>query len=155
MLHLLSHKGRDVCGFHLEGTVVCPKVDGICDAGASALVDHFGRLWARDVELEVGIFLPVAEKQWELEKESVVGVAQSGQGLWTGITIQAALEALAGTHKLLPSFEAVWVGLLGKRESNGQHLSERVYAFRTMNDPQHTTSALSFLISTLSSSEPP
>lgn len=75
-VNLLSHEMRDMSGLHLEGAVVGPEVDRVCDAGAASLVDHLRGLWARDVELEVGILLPVAEQERELDEESVVRIAQ-------------------------------------------------------------------------------
>lgn len=134
MVYLLSHEGCNVCSFHLEGAVVCPKVDRVCDAGATALVDHLSRLWARDVEFEVGIFLPVAEEKGKLEEESVVGVAQGGQGLGTGVSVQAALETFAGAHKLLPGFEAVWIGFLWKREAKVSIFPAHMSAYRSANN---------------------
>lgn len=70
---------RVMGGLHLERAVVCPEVDRVGDAGAASLVDHLCRLWARNVELEIGIFLPVSKKERELEQESVVCVAQGGK----------------------------------------------------------------------------
>jgi hypothetical protein len=87
-------------GFHLERTVVCPQVYRVGDAGATALIDlghqstrqhrgntqdlvarglypyHLGRLWTGYIELEVGIFLPVAEEEGKLEQESIVGISE-------------------------------------------------------------------------------
>lgn len=37
---------------------------------------HISRFRASDVELHVGIFLPVSEEQGELEQESIVGIAE-------------------------------------------------------------------------------
>lgn len=44
---------------------------------------NFGRLWARDVELEAGVLLPIAEEKGELQQEAVVGIAECGKGMWT------------------------------------------------------------------------
>lgn len=87
LLYLLSHEMGNVGSLHFEGAIVCPKVDGVGDAGATALVDHLCGLWARDVEFEVGILLPVSEEKGKLEQESVVGVAQGGQSLGTGVPV--------------------------------------------------------------------
>lgn len=111
-MYLLSHKRGNVRCLHLKGAVVCPEVDRVGDAGATALVDHLSGLWARDVELEVGIFLPVAEEKGKLEEEAVVGIAQGSQGAGARVSVQTTLEGLAGADELLPGFEAVRVGLL-------------------------------------------
>lgn len=60
--YLLSDQMRGVCCLHLERAIGGPEVDAIGDASAAALIYHLGRLWAGNVELEVGIFLPVTEK---------------------------------------------------------------------------------------------
>lgn len=84
-VNLLSdHIGIVTClGF--EGAVICPDVDGDTDARDSTLIDllrpqylscpnhtrtgpvsyHFSRFCAADGELEVGIFLPISEEEWE------------------------------------------------------------------------------------------
>lgn len=115
MFYLLSDEMRVMGGLHLERAVVCPEVDRVGDAGAASLVDYLCRLWAGDVELEVGILLPVTKEEGELEKESVVCVAQGGKGLGAGVSIQAALEAFASANQLLPCLEAVGVGFLYER----------------------------------------
>ena len=51
---------------HLEGAVLCPQIDRMADARDAPLVDHFGRLWASNVEFEVGILLPVSEQEGKL-----------------------------------------------------------------------------------------
>lgn len=93
--------------FHLKGTILCPQIDRVGDAGASSLVHldmpirtkstcdsrveicpyHFGRLGARDVEFEISILLPVAEQQRKLEEESIVCGAKGGQGLWARVSV--------------------------------------------------------------------
>lgn len=75
-VNLLSHEMCDMSGLHLEGAIVGPEVDRVGNASAASLVDHLGRLWAGDVELEVGILLPVPEQEGELDEESVVCIAQ-------------------------------------------------------------------------------
>lgn len=118
-------------GFHLEGAVLGPQVDRVGDASATSLVDliaasallgqvknrtihayHFGRLWARDVEFEVGILLPVAKQQREFEEESIVGVAECCQSLGARVPIQSTLKALAGPDQFLPVLEAVGIRFL-------------------------------------------
>lgn len=71
-------------GLHLEGAIIGPQVDRVGDTRASTLIYldepvsrcnsfadmqgsenhpyYFCRLWPRDVELEIGIFLPVTEE---------------------------------------------------------------------------------------------
>ena len=145
-LYLLSHKVGSVSGLHLEGTVLGPQIDRVGDAGAASLVDlvgtsaldspadtkrnpayHFGRLGTGDVELEVGILLPVTEEQRELEEEPVVRVAKSRQCLWTRVAIETAFEALAGADQFLPVLKVVRVGFLGTRcaVSRGGYISSR------------------------------
>lgn len=46
----------------LEGTIVCPQINRIRDAGHSALIDQLCGLSTSNGELEVGILLPVAEE---------------------------------------------------------------------------------------------
>lgn len=103
---------RDMGCLHFEGAVISPKVDRVGDAGATSLVDHLCGLWARDVELKVGIFLPVSKEKRELEQEPVVCVAKGGKRLGAGVSVQATLEALAGANQFFPSLEAVGVGFL-------------------------------------------
>jgi hypothetical protein len=77
---------------HLEGTVICPKINRGRDARYTALVDlstispvvtkqlqceayHLSRLCAANRELEIGILLPISKEQRELVEEAVVDVA--------------------------------------------------------------------------------
>lgn len=114
--YLLSDQLWNVCRLHLERTVLGPQVDRICDARAAPLINHLGRFRACDCKLEVGIFLPVSEEEWEFEEESVVGVAEGGERLRAGVAREATVEGLAGPNKLLPVLEAVWVGVLQQSE---------------------------------------
>ncbi len=146
-LYLLSHKVGSVSGLHLEGTVLGPQIDRVGDAGAASFVDlvgasalvssagtkrnpayHFGRLWAGDVELEVGVLLPVAEEQRELKEETVVRVTESRQCLRAGVAIETAFEALAGADQFLPVLKVVRVGFLDARctVSTGVSISRNV-----------------------------
>ena len=115
MIYLLSDEMRDMGSLHFEGAVIGPEVNRVGDTGASPLVHHLCRLRARDVELEIRIFLPVSEQEGELEQESVVCVAQGGKSLGTGVPVQAALEAFACANQFLPILEAVRVGFLLKQ----------------------------------------
>ncbi len=101
-------------GLHLEGAVLGPQVDRVGDAGATSLVHHLGRFGSGDVEFEVGVLLPVAEEERELEQEAVVGVAQGGQGLRAGVAAQAAVEGLACPDQLFPALEVVRIGVLSR-----------------------------------------
>lgn len=86
----------------LEGAVICPKVNGNTNAGNAALVNlsgissalfrrrifynnvshHLSGLSTANRELEIGIFLPVAEEEREAGEESVVCVSGCGNRLW-------------------------------------------------------------------------
>lgn len=44
---------------------------------------HFSGLGPSYGKFEVGIFLPIAEKQREFGKEAIVCVSRSGYSLWT------------------------------------------------------------------------
>lgn len=116
---------------------------------------HFGRLGTGDVELEVGILLPVAKEQRELEEEAVVGVAESRQSLGTRVPIETAFEALAGSDQLLPIFEIVGIGFLRTRPDVSDVFRKRTGSPQSQRARQLTSSALSRLISAFSSSEPP
>jgi hypothetical protein len=89
--YLLSNDDRIMTGLHLKGTVICPQIHRVTNRSHSALVNlhpseiylliprpcalvtyHFCRFSAGNVELEVGIALPVHEKEWELCEETVV-----------------------------------------------------------------------------------
>jgi len=48
---------------------------------------HLCRLRAGNVELEVGILLPVTKKERKLEQEAVVRIAKRCQGLGAGIAV--------------------------------------------------------------------
>jgi hypothetical protein len=122
-----------VSGLHLEGTVLGPQIDRVGDTGAASLIylmsvsawlrltmvhertDHFGGLGSGNVELEVRILLPVAEKQRKLEEEAIVRVAERRQGLGTRVAVESAFQALAGANELLPALEVVGVGILSTR----------------------------------------
>lgn len=117
MFYLLSDEVCDMGSLHFEGAVIGPEVDRVGDAGASPLVYHLCGLRARDVELEIRIFLPVSEEERELEQEPVVCVAQGCKSLGTGVSVQAALEAFACTNQFFPSLEAVRVGFLLKQRN--------------------------------------
>jgi hypothetical protein len=73
---------------------------------------HLCRFRAGDIELEVRILLPVTEKQRELQKESVVGIAEGSEGLRTRVAIKPPFLSFASTDELLPGFEAIAVGFL-------------------------------------------
>src|SRR4051812_25649214 len=114
-----------VSSFHLEGAILCPQIDRIGDASASSLVHldmhvrtrpisekragfcpyHFGRLGTRDVEFEIGILLPVAEQQGELEKESIVCGAEGCQSLRARVSVETAFESFTGAYQLFPVLE--------------------------------------------------
>lgn len=51
---------------------------------------HFRSLSAGDGELEVGILLPVAEKQREFAQEAIVDTPESRDGLGTRVPVDAA-----------------------------------------------------------------
>lgn len=74
-LYLLSDHIRVVTCLHLEGAVIRPQVDGVRDAGHSPLVDHFRRLRPRDRELQVSVFLPVSEQEWELGEKAIIDLS--------------------------------------------------------------------------------
>lgn len=102
---------------------------------------HLGRLGSCNVELEIGVLLPVAKEQGKFEKESVVGIAQSPQGLGAGVAVQAALQTLAGAYKLLPVLEVIGIGVLQAQQmlANGP-LVETAGATLAMSQSR-TTSA--------------
>lgn len=75
-VYLLSYKVGDVGRFHLERAIFGPEVNRVGDAGATSLVDNLGRFGPSDVELEVGVLLPVAKQEGEFEQEAVVRVAK-------------------------------------------------------------------------------
>lgn len=77
-----------------------------------SITHHFCRFGSRDVELRVGILLPVSEQEWKFGEESVVGVAKSGQRLRTGIAIEVALGILGRLDQVLPMFKVIWIGFL-------------------------------------------
>ena len=112
--HLLSDEMRDMGGLHLKGAVVGPEVDRVGNASTASLVDHLCRLGTRDVELQIGIFLPVSEEGGELEEITVVGVAQRRQGLGARVSVQATVESFASFDEVLPALEAVGIRLLSK-----------------------------------------
>lgn len=51
---------------------------------------HLSRLGSGDVELHVGIFLPVAEEERKLEEETIVGIAERGQRLGARVAIETS-----------------------------------------------------------------
>lgn len=65
-----------------------------------------------NVELHVGIFLPVSKQQGKLDEESVVGIAKRRKRLRAGVAVQTALERLAALDQVLPVFKVVRVRLL-------------------------------------------
>lgn len=120
---------------HLKGAVICPQIDRVGDTCATTLIHlyqsvskqsrdcedigaqgdrpyYFCRLRSGNVELEVGILLPVAEKEGELEEEAVVGIAQGSESMWTRIAVQTTFESLACADQLLPVLEVVRIGFL-------------------------------------------
>jgi len=122
---------------HLEGAIRRPKIHAVLYTGASSFVDlnqvsylrdiqrtrgeqkeiisftyHLCRLGTGNVELKIGILLPVAEKQWKLEEKSVVSIAQGSEGLRTGVPIETTLLSLASTDKFLPRIKVVGVCFL-------------------------------------------
>lgn len=128
---------------------------------------HLGRLGPRDVELEVGIFFPVAEQQWELEEEAIVGIAERCQGLRAGVAVKPPFLGLACSNELLPGLEIVGVGFLltrrrlawsnngGGNSSSSSSSNAQRSRLEASGWTALTTSASSFLISTFSSSEAP
>lgn len=95
---------------HLEGAVVRPQVDRIGDACASSFIDHLGRLGAGDIELHVGIFLPVSEEKRKLDEESIVGIAEGRKSLGARVAIQATLQCLTSLDEVLPVLEVIGIG---------------------------------------------
>ena len=55
---------------------------------------HLSRLGVANREFEIGIFLPVSEKERELGKEAVVDVANEFDGRWARVARDAAFEVL-------------------------------------------------------------
>lgn len=83
-----------------------------CLAPAQAsTTHHLRRFGPRDVELLVGILLPVAKEKGELKEETIVGVAESSDGLRARVSVEGAVH-LARADKLLPGLEAVGIGVL-------------------------------------------
>lgn len=97
---------------HLERAVLRPEIYRVCDASAPPLIHHLGRLGARDVELQIGILLPVSEEERELEEESVVGIAKHGKRLRARIPRQPTLERFACPDELLVGVEVVRIRFL-------------------------------------------
>lgn len=69
---------------------------------------HFRRLGTCDGKLEVGILLPVAEKQREACEEAVVCVSRSCNGLGAGVAVEASFLRFCGAHQLLPVLKFLW-----------------------------------------------
>lgn len=112
---------------------------------------HLRRFGPRDVKLLVGVLLPVAKEKRELEEETIVGVAEGGDGLGARVSVKGAVH-LARADKLLPGLEAVGIGVLAGHAVSYMETRRIVRRWRSR---RHTTSALSLLISAFSSSEPP
>ena len=70
---------------------------------------HFGGLGTSDCELEISIFLPVAEEERELGKEAIVGFSGGGDGLWAGVATQFAFLLFGSADELLPVGKLAWV----------------------------------------------
>lgn len=139
--HLLSDEVWGMGSLHLEGAVLGPQVNRVGDACTTSLVDlekgvlamryrlfwncwpthHLCGFGAGDIELLIGILLPVAEQKRELEKEAVVSVAEGRNSLGARVPIQRAVH-LTRADKLLPGLEAVGIGVLRKtrRLTTGQ-----------------------------------
>lgn len=116
----------------LEGAVVGPQVDRVSDARNSALkdlrtlacayakklyaTDHLCSFGSSDGELQIRILLPVTEKKRELQKEAIIGVANSCDSLWTRVAVQPTLKGLCSTDELLPVLKVV--GILHLQDVN-------------------------------------
>jgi hypothetical protein len=70
---------------------------------------HLGRLSAANGELQVGVFLPVAEEERELGEEAVVDVADELDGRRAGVARDAAFEVLRAGDQRLPLVEFILV----------------------------------------------
>jgi hypothetical protein len=70
---------------------------------------HFSRLRAANRELEIGIFLPVSEKEGELVEEAVVDVAHELDGRGTRVAGYAAFEVGCAADEALPPVIVVFV----------------------------------------------
>ena len=136
---------------HFEGAVVGPQIDRIGDAGASSFVNHLGRLWTSNIELLVGILLPVGEQQRKFLEETIVRISEGGDSLGARVSVEATLH-LNGANEFLPLFEVVGIGILCQ-----EHVSfAKSQALGQIGGlSKHTTSDLRFLISAFSSSAPP
>lgn len=110
-----------------------------------------GRFGSRDIKLEIGIFLPVAEEQRKLEKESVVGVAKRRKRLRTGVAVQTTVKGFARLDEVFPVFETVRVGFL--RENVSRERLDNAAAF--VSAKKLTTKALYLRTEAYSSSAPP
>lgn len=111
---------------------------------------HLSRLGPRNVELHVGILLPVPKQEGELEQEAVVGIAECSESLRAGIAVEAAFKRLAGLYKVLPVLETVGISLLFTFQ-----LAKCPRCVDLIQGVRRTTSALCFRTVAYSSSEPP
>jgi hypothetical protein len=113
-----------MAGFDLERAIVGPQVHRSCYARNASFENlmnsqqsdlahtivqpyHLRRFSTSNGEFEVGIFLPIAKQKRELRKKAVVRVSGGCDGLWAGISIQAALEGLSGAYELLPILKVI------------------------------------------------
>lgn len=68
---------------------------------------HLSGFSASNGEFEIGILLPVTEKQRKFCKETVVNIASGRDRLRTGISVQAAFERFCSGNQLLPGFVVI------------------------------------------------
>lgn len=97
---------------HFERAIFRPQVDRAEDSGYTTLVHHFRRLWSGNVELGVGILLPVSKEEWELAEESIVGIAEGSQSLWAGVSVEASLDRRDRVDEVVPVLKRVGIGFL-------------------------------------------
>lgn len=77
---------------------------------------HVRCFGASDREFQIGVLLPVSEKQRELGQKSVVNISRGGDGLRIRVAVDSPLERFSGTNQLLPSFEVI--GVIGLDHNN-------------------------------------
>lgn len=96
-----------MASLHFEGAVRAPEIDTVADTRYTTLVDYLCSLCTGNVELKIGIFLPEAEEERELSKESIEDRAIGGDCLWARVAVQTALLLLSERDGLLPCLELV------------------------------------------------
>ena len=73
--------------------------------------DHFGRLWASDIEFLIGVLFPVAKEEGELQEEPIVCITKCSDRLGTRVSVESSIH-LTCAYELLPVLEAIGVGIL-------------------------------------------